>query len=692
MDPRTLDAGTWPTPAVHATDPDVLDMVDLLVEEPLPPDEPAASKRAWYPVVLTGIGALLVIVASTTAVLAAFGQSRSAQQVTETSRLADAYQDALYTATVEQSLERAVRLTSDDRLLTWHGEAGEALERALTEIERAGGDRDAAMVDQVRARHAAYLSQIPTALGTSSGAGDADDQAVDASEDVQDLLSQAAQESYGKADEVRHRSAANARMTASAQAVAVGVLVLVLAASAGLAFAWWRRLRKEEVRSQHRALHDELTGLPNRLVLQDRVEQALLVSRREGVSTALVVLDLDRFKEINDSLGHDYGDMLLQQIAPRLRRELRESDTIARLGGDEFAVILPRVAGLDGALLVAEKLGRALEDPFIVNGMSLSVEASVGVAVSPDHGDDVRTLLQRADIAMYLAKDNKVGVSSYDSSVDGHSPARAALLGDLRRAITERELSLHFQPKSDLVTGKLQGVEALVRWQHPEQGLLSPDQFVPLAERTGLVHPLTRFVLDAALAQCRAWYDQGLELPVAVNLSTRTLLDRGFGNEVASLLKYWKLPPRLLTLEITESALMGDPQRAADLLGDLAAQGVRLSIDDFGTGYSSLSSLRMLPVHELKIDRSFVREMLTQPQDASIVRAIVDLGHTLGLTVVAEGVEDEATARELSRLGCDTGQGYHLGAPTTARRLMQEVEAPPEGVWVPRPSPPLDVV
>ena len=686
MEPRRLELGDGAP--LHPPVPEAIHLDHLLTDEAPSPE--AASARRWYPLLLSGLGALLVVAASTTAVLTAHSQSRAAELAMSTSRLADAYQDALYAATVEQSLERAVRLTEDERLLTWHEQAGASLERALSEVVATGADSDATTVAAVRARHGVYLAEIPVALREGQRAAEADRIAVGASEDVQDLLSEAAQASYRQADALRQRAALNARTTATAQAVAAAVLLAVLGAAAAMAFAWWRRLRKEEVLSQHRAMHDELTGLPNRLVLHDRLEQALLTSNREGASTALVVLDLDRFKEINDSLGHDYGDLLLQQIAPRLRSELRESDTVARLGGDEFAVILPKVAGLDGALVVAEKLARALEEPFVVNGMSLAVEASVGVAVSPDHGDDVRTLLQRADIAMYLAKDNKVGVSSYDSTVDGHSPARAALLGDLRRAISERELSLHFQPKSDLLTGRLQGVEALVRWQHPEQGLLSPDAFVPLAERTGLVHPLTRFVLDSALAQCRAWYDQGLEVPVAVNLSTRTLLDRAFPEEVRALLSYWRLPPHLLTLEITESALMGDPTRAAELLTDLAAQGVRLSIDDFGTGYSSLSSLRTLPVHELKIDRTFVRDMLVQPQDASIVRAIVDLGHTLGLTVVAEGVEDEATARELGRLGCDLGQGYHLGMPATARRLLQDLELP-TGAWVPRSGPPLEL-
>jgi diguanylate cyclase (GGDEF)-like protein len=671
------------------TDPDILDLVDdLVAAEPTPQPAPA---RRWWPVLLLVVSGLLVLVASTSAVWTATQQSAAAQDAAQSSRLADVYQDALYAATVEQSLERAVRLTDDVRLTEWHRQAGVAVETALDEVARAGGAGDQQTVAEVRALHADYVRLIPVGLGDSPGAADADLQAVEASEDMQDRLSTVAQETYAKAEDSRMNAAANARTTAVAQGLAVAVLLVILLLTSGAAFAWWRRLRQEETRSRHRALHDELTDLPNRLVLQDRMEQALLNCRRDGTTAALVVLDLDRFKEINDSLGHDYGDLLLTQIAPRLRQELRESDTIARLGGDEFAIVLPRVAGLDGALLVAEKLRRALEEPFVVNGMSLAVEASVGVAVAPDHGDDVRTLLQRADIAMYLAKDNQIGVSAYDSSVDGHSPARAALLGDLRRAIGERELSLHFQPKSSLTTGEVTGVEALVRWQHPTQGLLSPEAFVPLAERTGLVHPLTRFVLDAALAQCRSWYDDGIELPVAVNLSTRTLLDRTFGDEVRRLLAYWKLPARLLTLEITESALMGDPERAAELLMDLAGMGVQLSIDDFGTGYSSLSSLRMLPVHELKIDRSFVRDMLNQPLDASIVRAIVDLGHTLGLSVVAEGVEDQATAMELSRLGCDIGQGYHLGLPTTARRLTNEI-GKPAGSWASRPSPPLPLV
>jgi diguanylate cyclase len=686
MEPsRTLaDAPALPRP----TDPEVFDLVELLVEEA--PAEGPPPGRNWRPLVLTALAGLLVLVACTTAVLSALRQSEAAALAATTSRVADVYQDALYAATVEQSLERAVRLTGDPKLVAWHSEAGLAVDRALTEIDRTSAGEERDVVDRARARHTEYLALIPAGLGDGEDAAELDRQAVDASEDVQDLLSEAAQASYRRADAARERAAANARTTATAQGVAVGVLLLVLLFSSGAAFSWWRRLRREEDRSRYRALHDELTGLPNRAVLQDRVEQALLVSRREGVSTALLVLDLDRFKEINDALGHDYGDLLLQQIAPRLQEELRESDTVARLGGDEFAVILPRVAGLDGALLVAEKLRRALEEPFVVNGMSLAVEASVGVTVSPDHGDGARVLLQRAEVAMYLAKENQVGVSGYDSSVDGHSPARAALLGDLRKAIQERQLSLVYQPKADLRTGDIEGVEALVRWQHPQEGLLNPDRFVPLAERTGLVHALTRFVLNAALAQCRAWFDEGLEMPVAVNLSTRTLLDHTFSDEVRRLLQYWRLPPRLLTFEITESALMGDPARAAELLADLSDLGVQLAIDDFGTGYSSLSSLRMLPVHELKIDRSFVRDMLSQPQDASIVRAIIDLGHTLGLRVVAEGVEDEETAHELARLGCDVGQGYHLGMPTTARRLLNEVGRP-TGAWVPRPSPPLDL-
>ncbi len=330
-------------------------------------------------------------------------------------------------------------------------------------------------------------------------------------------------------------------------------------------------------------------------------------------------------------------------MGERLRAALRQVDTVARLGGDEFAVLLPRIAAAEGATAVAEKLRATFDEPFLLEGLTLDVEASIGVALYPDHGSDPDELLQRADIAMYVAKETHAGFVLFDPRLDQHSPRRLALLGELRRAIDHQQLVVHYQPKVDAQSGRVLGVEALVRWQHPEHGLVPPDEFIPLAERTGLIGPLTHYVLDAALRQCRAWQHAGHELSVAVNVSARRLLDLEFPDEVATLLARWEVPARLLVVEITESTIMADPTRALEILSRLHDMGVQLAIDDFGTGYSSMAYLKNLPVHELKIDRSFVTHMTSNTSDAVIVRSTVDLGRNLGLRVVAEGVEDQTT-------------------------------------------------
>ena len=419
---------------------------------------------------------------------------------------------------------------------------------------------------------------------------------------------------------------------------------------------------------EHRALHDTLTQLPNRALLADRFDQALRAGQRDGTATGLLLIDLDRFKEINDTFGHHYGDALLTQVGPRLTAALREVDTVARLGGDEFAVLLPDIASVQDVVAVAEKLQAALETPFHVEGVDLDVEASIGLVLSGEHGSDAATLLQRADIAMYVAKTQNLGVSVYDPTIDGHSPAKLALLGDLRRALERGELVLHYQPKVSISTGEVVGAEALVRWQHPGRGLLFPDTFIPLAEHTGLIGPLTRHVVSSALAQARVWADAGRPLPVSVsvNLSARNLLDERLPTQVAELLTLHGVPARLLELEVTESAIMTEPARAQRLLEALAALGVRLSIDDFGAGYTSLGQLKTLPITELKIDKSFVMTMTEDRSNALIVHSVVDLGHNLGLTLVAEGVETQQALGALSGLGCDVAQGYHLSRPATA--------------------------
>ncbi len=429
------------------------------------------------------------------------------------------------------------------------------------------------------------------------------------------------------------------------------------------------RLRRQAAENEYLALHDPLTDLPNRSLFHDRAGQAIRSARRARTRVALMILDLDRFKEINDTLGHHNGDQLLKQIGPRLRSALRDSDSIARLGGDEFGVLLPQIGDEDDTLAVAEKIRQALRAPVALSGITLDLGATVGIAVYPEHGDDVETLLQRADVAMYLAKEDHSGCELYLPERDEYSPARLALVGELRRAIDRGELVLHYQPKADLRTGHVAGVEALVRWEHPERGLLFPDEFVPLAERTGLIRELTLAVLDGALGQLRAWQDDGLQLTVSVNLSARDLLDLDLPETVARLLHGYDLPPDRLELEITESVILADPMRARLVLNRLGAMGVQLAIDDFGSGYSSLAYLKRLPVKQIKIDRSFVMNMEQDENDAVIVRSTIDLGRNLGLMVVAEGVESEAIWSDLARLDCDLAQGYYLSRPVCGQAL-----------------------
>ncbi len=418
------------------------------------------------------------------------------------------------------------------------------------------------------------------------------------------------------------------------------------------------------------ALHDPLTGLANRTLLGDRLAQAIRAGERSGDHVAVMIIDLDRFKEVNDTLGHHMGDLLLRQVADRLAQTLRGADSIARLGGDEFAVLLPATANPAAAMTVADRILAALHDSFVVDGLTLDVEASIGIAVCPGHGRDGGQLLRRADVAMYVAKERKTGVTLYDAVHDVHAPARLALLGDLRRALdADDQIVLHYQPKMDLALGQLSGVEALVRWHHPERGLVMPGDFIPVAENTALIQRLTHHILDLAIGQARAWLDAGTPTPVAVNLSTRCLLDDTFPHDVLDLLDRHALPAALLHLEITESAIMADPHRALRALHTLHDAGIRLSIDDFGTGYSSMAYLKQLPVDEIKIDRSFVKDMTTDPDDATLVRSAIDLGHNLGLAVVAEGVENQTTLDQLRNLGCDLAQGYHLGRPAPADQL-----------------------
>jgi diguanylate cyclase (GGDEF)-like protein len=442
-----------------------------------------------------------------------------------------------------------------------------------------------------------------------------------------------------------------------------------------------RRLRGHLAEIEHQALHDGLTGLPNRDLFRRRIEEALAQAeqRRSGVSVLL--LDLDRFKEINDTLGHQSGDLLLQALAKRLETLIRATDTVARLGGDEFAIVSPGAGDEAGAFALAERIRTGLEAPFALAGLTVEVEASIGIALYPDHGADVEALIRHADVAMYNGKKTHRPML-YSQKDDHYSPDRLALVGELRRAITNGELVVHYQPRVELATGDVHAVEALVRWDHPERGLLAPGEFLPLAEHTGLIRPLTGYVLDAALADCADWSKEGLRPGVSANLSARDLLDADLPREVESLLSKHGVDPTLLEVEITENTILTDPERTRIVLERLRDLGVRLSIDDFGTGFSSLGQLKRLAVDVLKIDKSFVLNMAHDDNDDVIVRSTIELGHNLGLRVVAEGVETQETWSRLTQLGCDTAQGFFISRPLPRLVLIdwlrkRDFEKPP---------------
>jgi diguanylate cyclase (GGDEF)-like protein len=424
---------------------------------------------------------------------------------------------------------------------------------------------------------------------------------------------------------------------------------------------------RASLEKEHQALHDSLTGLPNRTLFRDAADHA--VSNGGDQLSAVLLIDLDRFKEINDTLGHHIGDLLLREVGPRLRDAVRESDIVSRFGGDEFAIFVSGVESSDAALEIAGRVRDALADPFAVEDLLLHVEGSIGIALAPEHGTDVDLLLQRADVAMYMAKETHSGSRLYTPDKDPNSRRRLTLLSDLRAAIDNHDLVLHYQPKADLRSRTISDVEALVRWIHPELGLVPPNDFIPLAERSGLIAPLTEYVLREAIERAADWNTRGIHLRVAVNLSVRSLMDLDLPNRVARLLMEAGLPPAQLELEITESTLMADPVRALRVLEPLSAMGIRLSIDDFGTGYSSLAYLRQLPITEIKIDRSFVAAMNTSENDAVIVRSTVEMARNLGLEVVAEGVETPDIEDALERLGCDYMQGYLLSRPLPADEL-----------------------
>lgn len=418
----------------------------------------------------------------------------------------------------------------------------------------------------------------------------------------------------------------------------------------------------------YQALHDPLTELPNRKLLHNRLQQEILRGERSSKQFVLIMSDLNRFKEINDTLGHHIGDLILQQTAERLFNVFRKTDTVARIGGDEFAILLSET-NIEQAKILTRKVLEDFNEAFIVDGHTLNVGISIGLAEFPTHGDDVNILIQRADVAMYLAKQNKIGYSIYDPNKDTHSIGPLALMNELREAIEKELLEIHFQPNVNLVSDKVTGVEALLRWNHPQRGFIEPDEFIPLAEQTGLIKPLTKWVIEKSIAQCAEWRSNNIDLTMSINLSIHDLHDSKLLQHLQNVISEYSLPPEYVTLEISEGDIMSEPLRARETLKKIKNTGIKLSIDDFGTGYSSLSYIKQLPIDEIKIDRSFIMEMVEDTDDDIIVKATINLAHNLGLKIVAEGVHNRQTWARLKELNCDVIQGHYISEPISADEL-----------------------
>jgi diguanylate cyclase (GGDEF)-like protein len=426
-------------------------------------------------------------------------------------------------------------------------------------------------------------------------------------------------------------------------------------------------------------LHDIVTDLPNRTLLRDRLRQAILAARRRNTQVALLFIDLDRFKELNDTFGHQAGDTVLREVGERFVDAVRASDTVARLGGDEYAVLIPLAADREEAVMVGRRVLASLQEPFTIEGESAFIEASIGIVVCPEHGEDVQTLMRRADVAMYAAKRGGSGLQVYEQDKDLHSPSAIGLAGDLRHSVERGELRLHYQPIVDLLTGHCVGVEALCRWQHPTRGMVMPATFIPLAEENGFIRQIGLWTLREALSVIGGPSGAGVPI-MSVNLSMRNLRGTDLAANLAEMIERAGVPATRLKIEITETAMMTDAEHTFAVLSELQRMGIRLSIDDFGTGYSSLAYLQRLPVDDIKVDRSFVLNMLKNSSDEAIVRSTIELAHNLGLRAIAEGVEDQGTLDRLRALGCDRAQGFYMGLPMSLADLGQWLSTSEWGV------------
>ncbi len=613
------------------------------------------------------LAAVMLLLASFS--VSSVNRTRSAAEAgLRANKVAAAYADAARAVASLESLERKYRLEPGPDVRIRFETAQSDLAGALGHVNEVGNEGDRTLVAEVTGQQSGYLAAIGRLFLAVDEGRSADVLSID-SEEVDPTFA-AIEDVVTKAADVHHQQALTtleslrkterAVFWATLGVFGLGLLLLALLL---------RSLARHRARVQWQAEHDPVTGLANRQHFLDMVTAALARSG-PGAEIDVMLLDLDRFKDVNDSLGHHVGDDLLRLIGQRLETVLGAGDVVARLGGDEFGVLISRPgSSVDDTGETARRLTSALSRPFTLGNLALQVEGSVGVAIAPRDGSDAATLMQRADVAMYEAKAGGATHAVYDASFDGNTTRRLELLGKLREAMSEDQLVLNYQPIVRLADRKVTGVEALVRWQHPTEGLLSPLEFIPLAESTGLIHPLTRYVLAAAVRQARIWQVAGHAVPVSVNISARSLLDVTLPAVVEEILLREGVPAGLLKLEVTETAVMTDPRKAALILDRMVDLGVQVSIDDFGTGFTSMAHLADLPVRELKVDRSFIARMLDDRTADAIVRTSLDLAERMGLTVVAEGIEDPETLAALVALGCGHGQGYLFCRPLPADEL-----------------------
>jgi diguanylate cyclase (GGDEF)-like protein len=622
----------------------------------------------------TAVLALGLFILASLALISTATTERATARVSAVTATGDAWGHLFDHINLEEDLMHAYLAVLDDGNRQSFAQTIGGAEPILESLKQApdANQRQVALVAQAYQSYVVTLhaildaAQVPTTLEARTLQGET------AAATVRQLVS------ASEASERRATVTFNESVERSSRGLRVAATIAFSACAVLLGLCWavlvgyQRRVERQAAANEHGATHDVLTGLANRTMLSDRIGPA--ISSEQGDGVGLLLIDLDGFKDVNDTLGHNFGDSVLQMVAARLAASVRDGDTVARLGGDEFAVLLPGISSVEEAVALARRLLAALLEPIKLDEYTLEVGSSIGVSMYPIDCDNPDQLLQHADIAMYTAKRDRLGVAAYEQSQNSYHPKQLTLLAELRKALTGDEIMLHYQPKVNTSTGCIVGVEALIRWQHPIRGLLGAMEFVPLAEQSGLIDQLTFRVLRDAIEQCQSWQRAGLELPVAINVSARNLTDPDFVEKVRALLRDSQILPSMLTFEITETAVINDHEQALSVLHEIRAMGLGLSIDDFGTGYSSMVYLQEMPITELKIDRCFVSQIDTEANKA-IVHAVLDLARHLQLKVVAEGVEDQRTRDELSALGCAVSQGYLFGKPVPAADLVAWIDS-----------------